>query len=84
MLTCCESQVTALGQPNLLERMSQVLADVGGTLDRGHSSGQLRQVLAGSLSAHELRAFDNLMRRMHELASAAYEKVRPPTFSIGM
>ena len=70
-------QVTGLGQPDLLERMSEVLAAVGGEHDRGHSSRNLEQVMAAHLGPTDMQAFRHLWRRLVQLSSAVHQKARP-------
>ena len=68
-------KVTALGPPNLLERMSTELVRLGGGLDRGHSSSDIRGALAPVLMPEELVMFDSMLARLHTLASAVHAKV---------
>lgn len=67
-------KVTGLAQPVLLERMSEVLAEVGGICDRGHSSSNLEQVMAAHLDEAELKGFDNMWRRLVQLSTAVHQK----------
>jgi hypothetical protein len=76
-------QVTALGAPNLLEKISTALVAKGGALDRGHCSRDLRSALGGSLSAAELASFDRMWDRLNAIAGACHIKVGPPHPKIG-
>jgi len=75
-------QMTGLGQPLLLERMSEVLAEAGGTCDRGHSSANLEQVMAARLTPAELQAFRHMWRRLVQLSAAVHDKVGCPLIHV--
>lgn len=72
---CGTSQMTAIAKPELLKKVSEVLLGIGGSLDRGHSSARLRHTIGSKLTAEELYAFDNVMRRITSLATALVQKV---------
>lgn len=69
------AQVTALGPPNLLERMSFHLTQQGDTLDRGAASTHLRDEFLHVLTMEELQALDRMLGRLHLLASQCHAKV---------
>lgn len=69
--------MTALAQPNLLEKVSGVLAALGDPFDRGHASATLRETLLPHLEPREMESLDNVLRRLDTLCDAVVSKVRP-------
>lgn len=67
-------KLTGLCQPELLERLTKVLAQVGSGRDRGHSSAALREILSAFLLPAELKAFDSFMARITWLASEVHAR----------
>ena len=76
-------QVTALGPPALLERMSTLLVAGGAALDRGMASQGLHDALVTSLTNEETASLNNLMRRLDCICDAAVAKV-PTGAQIGV
>ena len=70
-------QVTPLGPPKLLEKMSEVLVAVGDPSDRGHSSAQLREVMLPHLEPQEAASLDAMLRRLDTLCDAVVAKACP-------
>lgn len=71
-------QVTPLGPPKLLEKMSEVLTATGDPLDRGHASARLRDVLLPHLDSQEVTSLDALIRRLDTLCDAVVAKAGFP------
>ena len=74
-------QVTPLGPPKLLEKMSEVLSAAGDPLDRGHASSRLREALLPHLDPQEIASLDALMRRLDTLCDAVVAKAGFPLTS---
>ena len=77
-VVACWRQVSALGSPNLLERVSAHMAQHGDLCDRGGSSGWLRGEMQAVLAPEEAQALDRLLGRLHLLASRCRAKVSKP------
>ena len=70
-------QVTPLGPPKLLEKMSDILVASGDPSNRGHSSARLREVLLPHLEPQEVSSLDAMLRRLDTLCDAVVAKAGP-------
>eukprot|EP00884_Botryococcus_braunii_P003785 jgi/Botrbrau1/13407/Bobra.0082s0014.1 len=67
-------KVTALCQPNLLEKVSNILVARGETLDRGRSSRRLDEILREKLTVEEFASYQKMYNRVDSIAAACHHK----------